>query len=681
VVRWCDGDGARQRTTKGDSVADDFDPGTVTWVLTEHDLEHLLAAIDRAEEVVADLETTGLDEHAYLGGARNGGYPARIVLAALTLPTAGDPPLQPSTWVLPLSHPDSPWIGRWRRTMRRVAEAMADRAWVNANVKFDSRWTWAHTKVDLSHVIGWDTKVSSHLLDENSSTKLKERAPATFGVERWDDFDLSVPGAAERVPMFDLGLYAARDTYWTWRLAELHRRQMFLAQSEGEAVEPPDNPEDIENAKLGRLAVWCSMPTVATLSAVEQRGMRLDVDWVRRELAEHLESARGLAESMAGRYPAAGLDERWSFAPTSLWFQAWTQAAVKAGDLAITALTGTGKPQWSRGVLGRQARAGSLVAQGILDQRSHDKKAQFLASWLNYVTPEGLIHCEYNSGSVVTGRLSSSNPNMQQVTASLRPAFVPRDGCVFIDLDYSQIELRVVAFVSRSEPMLEAFRNGWDLHRMVAAQITGKSEADVLPHERQHGKAANFGLVYGMGAAGFRAYAEDVYGVTMTAEEAQTATRAFFETWDGVQQWHQRVIRRVHSTGQVVSPIGRVRRLPDIYDGNDERVSGAERAAINSPVQGFASDLMMMAASSIEGTLPGHEPVRGAAIVATVHDDIVVEAPEDDWERVGAECVERMVSIGSVLTRMDCRLDVPLAAEAKIGTRWGLSDVGVLLPV
>jgi DNA polymerase-1 len=664
---------------KGDSVADDFDPGTVTWVLTEADLEHLLAAIDRAEEVVADLETTGLDEHAYLGGHRNGGYPARIVLAAFTLPTAGDPYLQPSTWVLPLSHPDSPWIGKWRRTMRRCAEAMLERAWVNANVKFDSRWTWAHTKVDLSHAISWDTKVSSHLLDENSSTKLKDRAPATFDVRAWNDFDLSKPGAAERVPMFDLGLYAARDTYWTWRLAELHRRQMFLAQSEDDERAEPDNSEDIELAKLGRLAVWCSMPTVATLTAVEQRGITLDVPWVKRELAEHRESALGLAESLAARY--SGLGENWSFAPTSLWFQAWTEAAVKAGDLRVTALTGTGKPQWSRGVLTRQARAGSLVAQGILDQRSHDKKAQFLASWLNYVTPEGLIHCEYNSGSVVTGRLSSSNPNMQQVTAALRPAFVPRPGKVFIDLDYSQIELRVAAFVSRSEPMLEAFRNGWDLHRMLAAQITGKSEADVLPHERQAGKSANFGLLYGMSPGGFLIYAEDVYGVTFSYDEAQLVQRKFFETWDGLQQWHQRVIRRVHATGQVVSPIGRVRRLPDIYDGSDERVGYAERAAINSPVQGFASDLMMMAAASIEGALPGHEPVKDAAIVATVHDDIVVEAPEDDWQRVGYECQERMVLIGEVLTRMDCHLDVPLAAEAKVGSRWGLSDIGVLVPV
>jgi DNA polymerase-1 len=654
---------------------DDFDPATVTWVFTEEDLTRLCAADEMADEVVVDLETTGLDEFAVRGGSTNGGYPARVVLASWTLPT--DVHLQgtPTTWVMPLSHPESPWLGKWRQALRRVALVVRDNAKpvVNANVKYDARWFKAHTGVDLSHRIVWDTMVSSHLLDENKSTRLKIRAHETFGVPQWDDFDLSKPGAAERVPMFDLGLYAARDTYWTWRLADLHREEMFLSPD----AEDPANSDDIENAKLGRLAVWCAMPTTATLTAVEQRGMLLDDEWVRVELASHKSEAARLSWELAERY-AMDPNEA-SFAPTSLWFRAWAEKAVAADELRIAALTPQGRPQWSKGVLVRQFRRGSEVAGELLELRGHLKKAEFLASWLGYQSPDGCIHATYNAGRVVTGRLSSSEPNMQQVTAALKPAFVPRPGYLFADLDYSQVELRVAAFVSRCIPMIEAFRRGDDLHRLLAQRITGRANLlDVTPSERQAGKSANFGLLYGMSAYGFLEYAETVYGVSFTEEEAVVIRKAFFDTWDGIGAWHARMMRRVTDTGQVTSPIGRVRRLPDVWDSNPKVAAYAERSAINSPVQGFASDLMQMAAASIEGTLPGIPGVRDARIVATVHDDIVVEVPEGRWKEVTLECQHRMVNIVDQLRRLDCVFDVPLSAEAKVGTRWGLADVGVV---
>lgn len=888
----------------------DFDPAYVTWGLTDTDLRHLGAAIVDADEVVIDLETTGLAEYAWSGGPQNGGYPARIVLVSLTLPTAGV--AMPTTWVVPLSHPDSVWLGRWREVITRIAGWLkaAGRPILNQNLKFDFRWLYAHTGVDLSHLLIWDTLVSSHLLDENASTKLKERAPATFDVSRWDDFDLSTPGAAERVPIVDLGLYAARDTFWTWRLASAHRERMFLS---GEGDQPASDDE-VEDARLGRLAVWCAMPTMSTLTAIEQRGMVLDRDWVVDQLGQHQTEAEVLSAKLANRY---GFDEHEaSFAPTSLWFRDWTTKAIEDGQLTVAEMTPNGNPRWSKGVLIRQARLGSEVAADLLELRNHTKKSEFLTSWLVHVDPTGVIHSTYNYGRVVTGRLScvtadtlidmprdmtrhpdgvpitevrpgdwvyafdhrreltlrqvswvgqtgvkptvvvllrnshghertvrctpehlirlrsgdyrhaerlrpgdavmpmvrrgfhtdghggylqffphsiargngqrsggknrehrwiteqiygrrlstktdvhhlngtmldntpsnlrpmtmaehrsfggqhprrgeqreqptiylgpndyrvvsvsegqvepvwdmtvpedhcfvangivvhnSSDPNMQQVTSSLKPAFVPRPGHVFIDLDYSQVELRVAAFISRCEPMLEALRRGDDLHRLLAARITGKDPADVLPSERHGGKSANFGLLYAMSAAGFQTYAETVYGVVFTEEEAIAVRAAFFDTWVGIADWHAQSIARAHRTGQVTSPIGRVRRLPDIWDGNDYLSSAAERQAINSPVQGFASDLMQMAAASIEGRLPGVDPVPGAAIVATVHDDIVVEAPTEDWKRIALDCQDRMTTIGRHLRRLDCDLDVPLTVGVTVGTRWGLDDVGAL---
>lgn len=657
-------------------MSDDFDPATVSWVLDQADLDHLLAAIETASQCVIDLETTALDEYADGSPHRNGGVPARIVLASLTLPQAGSTSV-PTTYIVPLSHPDSPWLGKWRTVIKNLSKTLKkyEIPLSNQNMKFDARWIFAHTRVDLSGLIVWDTRVSSALDDETRSQRLKDRAPEEFGIPPWDDFDLSKPGAAERVPLFDLGMYAARDTYWTWRLEQLHRQRFFATGDSG--AEEPEGPEELEGARLGRLAVWCAMPSVATMTAVEQRGIKLDVEWTKRTLEEVDEEAAEAYAWLIGRHTIER-DGDPSFAPTSHWFRDWAAAAVEAGDLQVTSLTPSGSPQWTKEVLVRQARHGSETAAMLLKYRRAVKRAEFLRSWLDRVSPDGAIHATYNVGAAATGRLSSSDPNMQQVTKALRPAFVPRQGYLIADVDLSQIELRVGAFMSRSEPMMEAFERGDDLHRILAANLIGCAPEDVPADERQKGKAGNFGLLFGMGAAGFQVYAENSYDVSLTFEEAQQVHRTFFETWEGIAEWHARQMQRARQTGQVVSPIGRVRRLPEIHSGVEALEGAAERIAINSPVQGFASDILQIGAASIEGTLPGHEPVPRVRIVATVHDSIVAEVPEDTWEEDVVAMLERLLKPHAVLERMDCFFDVPLAAEASVGTRWGLSDVGVL---
>lgn len=651
-------------------MSDDFDPGTISWVMDEADLDHLRLVLGECEEIVFDLETTGLDEHATHGGRSNGGVSARVSLAQFTLPhpdDAGDP----TTFVLPLSHPDSPWRTSWRRVLTEIAEfiALCEKPLVGQNVKFDTRWIAGTTGVSLSHLIAWDTRISSHLLDENRPTSLKKRAPETFGIPPWNDHDLTYPGASEDVPLIELGLYGARDTYWTWRLAQNHRHRMNLLDPE-----EPIGPEEIEEARLGRLATHVAMPTIASLGLIEERGIALDTVWIERTYLSHETTRADLRERLIGRYDLPGDP---SFAPTSKWFMAWADAAVDAGDLRVAELTPTGKPRWSKAVLTRQSRRGYEVATDLLELRGVEKRMEYMRSWLAKCSAAGRIHTTYNAGSVVTGRLSSNDPNMQQVTGLLKPAFIADTGKVFVDLDFSQIELRVAAFLSRSEAMLTAFRNGDDLHTRLASAIVNKPESEITKAERQAGKSANFGLLYGMGARGFREYAESVYDVMFTEEEAARVHETYFETWDKLREWHLRTVDRVRREGQVISPLGRLRRLPDVWDGNDERAAAAERAAINAPVQGLASDLMQMAAASINGVLPGISPVMGAEIVGTVHDSILIEVPRSDWEAVGRECQQRMETIATLLPDFfGFEFDVPLKADGMASRRWGGEAIG-----
>ena len=547
---------------------------------------------------------------------------------------------------------------------------------VNANIKFDARWVFAQTGVDLSDRIEWDTTVSSQLVDTEARTRLKIRAARDFGIEEWDDFDLGTPGAAERVDLIQLGEYAARDTYYTWKIEQEHRDQMFLTGDE----EPFDS-DDIQMARLGKVATYVAMPTVRTLTKVEQRGFLLDVDWVHAKIEEMDALRLKACEDILGLYgtepaPAPAKDGV-TTAATSKWFQGFVAQAIEAGDLRVTARTDSGNAQWNKAVLIAQQRQGSPAADALLRHRDATKTLEFLRSWLELRDPDNVIHATYNVGFVKTGRLSSSNPNVQQISARLKPAFIPRPGHVLLDLDYSQVELRVAAFVSRSQPMIEAFQRGDDLHRLLAAKIAGKAPEEVTSLERKRAKAGNFGLLYGMSPGGFQTYAATAYDVSLTLAEAQAVHSAFFEMWDGMRQWHERSKRRAYERGYVTSPIGRTQWLSDLYSKSSFKSSHAERNALNSPVQGFGSDLMQMAAASIMGTLPGYPlpRVEGAHVVATVHDEICIEVPEDRWQEILVECKRRMEDVNTFLRQLDCQMDVPIVAGPSAGTRWGVHDL------
>lgn len=662
--------------------------GPIGWVLEQSDLVNLVEMIRNSVVCVMDLETTGLDEHATTGGASNGGVSARISMASLTLPQKDSEGnwdgMEPTTYLVPLSHPRSPFLGIWVKAMRLVARTMTKYhvPFINHHAKFDARWVYATTGIDLSYLISWDTQSAAHLLDETESTKLKETVPREFGIDRWDDHDLSYPGASEDVDFWELGEYAARDTYWTW---ELYRRQVTTMFLDADIDEQPMSSDEVADARLGLVSKYVVVPTAKSLCRMEQRGIMLDTRYVEENLGANLRTAQDRITTLADKYEMPWKNA--STATSSGWFKELTQKAVDAGDLQIMGMTKAGSVQWTKYILQKQTRAGSETAKLILEHRDAEKQSQFLRSWMGMVTPEGTIHSTFRAGHVTTGRLSSADPNLQQVSKVLKPSYIPREGHYIAELDYSQLELRVAAFISRCEPMLEAYAKGLDLHSLLAADIMTRRARhndpsappvpleDVTPKDRQGAKSANFGLLYGQGVQGFRSYADKVYGVEFTEGEAQEVYDGFFTTWEGMHEWHERVKKAASGKGYVTSPIGRRRILHNIHDGNEYLRSEAERQAINAPVQGFGSDLMQMAIASIFGFMPGLDAVKDVHPVATVHDSVIIEVPIDGWQDKVAQCQERMTHLEPWLKAMGCEMDVPLVADADVGTRWGLSDV------
>jgi DNA polymerase-1 len=253
------------------------------------------------------------------------------------------------------------------------------------------------------------------------------------------------------------------------------------------------------------------------------------------------------------------------------------------------------------------------------------------------------------------GRFSCSTPNVQQIPhdTRFRKAFVAREGYRLVIADLSQIELRIMAKLSGDRRMLEAYRNGEDLHRLTASLVSGVPLEQVTKAQRQMAKAVNFGLIYGMSANGLRAYAQNAYGVSMTQEEAETFRRRFFEAYRGVAAFHHRQDRDARRARETRTLLGRCRRWPDANMGLPELA--------NTPDQGSGADVLKSAMASVRTDI-----IRvGAALVASVHDELVVECPADKADEVEEKVRSALVEAGAAL------LDpVPVEAEATVGETW-----------
>ncbi len=301
------------------------------------------------------------------------------------------------------------------------------------------------------------------------------------------------------------------------------------------------------------------------------------------------------------------------------------------------------------------------IIQAIMDYRMLTKlNSTYAEGLVKVIGEDGRIHTTFQNMVTATGRLSSTEPNLQNIPvrtelgSEIRKMFVPKDGCVFIDADYSQIELRVLSHIAGDAIMQEAFRTGEDIHRVTASQVFGIKPEEVTSLMRRHAKAVNFGIVYGISDFSL---SEDI-GVSR--KEAKAYIDSYLEKYSGVRQYMHDVVEKAKADGYVTTLMGRRRYLPELQSRNFNLRSFGERCAMNTPIQGTAADIIKLAMVRVARVLSEQHP--NAKLVLQVHDELIVECPEAEAETVRA-LLEREME--QVMT-----LDVPLVAEAKIGGSW-----------
>ncbi len=301
------------------------------------------------------------------------------------------------------------------------------------------------------------------------------------------------------------------------------------------------------------------------------------------------------------------------------------------------------------------------IIADIMDYRMLTKlKSTYADGLLKVIGTDGRVHTTFQNLVTATGRLSSTEPNLQNIPvrtdlgAEIRKMFVPKPGCVFVDADYSQIELRVLAHIARDENMCQAFISGMDIHTVTAAQVFGVSPDMVTPLQRRHAKAVNFGIVYGISEFSL---AEDI-GVSRYAAKAYIDS--YLANYSGVKNYMHQVVADAKAKGYTTTMYGRKRYIPELKSTNFNVRQGAERIALNTPIQGTAADLIKLAMLRVDAALRSRYPE--AKLLLQVHDELIVECPE-----ALAEAVAELVS-----TEMSkvANLAVPLVAEAKWGKSW-----------
>ena len=297
----------------------------------------------------------------------------------------------------------------------------------------------------------------------------------------------------------------------------------------------------------------------------------------------------------------------------------------------------------------------------LLNYRQLTKlKSTYADALAEAIAADGRIHCSFNQTITATGRLSCTNPNLQNIPVrtelgrSIRKVFVPENGYIFVDADYSQIELRIMAAMSGDKNLINAYKQKTDIHRLTASEVFHVPFDEVTPELRSSAKAVNFGIIYGISSFGLG------QGLNISRKEAEEYIAKYFETYPVIKEFLDRMVEEGRNNGMVRTEYGRIRPIPEISSTNFMQRSFGERIAMNSPIQGTAADIMKIAMLRVEKRI--NEETKNSRLILQIHDELLVEAALEEKETVIRILTEEMEAAAN--------LEVPLEVEAKTGLSW-----------
>jgi DNA polymerase-1 len=538
------------------------------------------------------------------------------------------------------------------RQAKRIIESVD---WTMHNGAFDC--SALKSILDWNLHLAHDTMGMQYLLDPDKPKGLGVLSAEYLGVEGYKD--VNYENILEE-PWEKIVAMNAQDVVSTWKLYRILADQLNA------------------DPGLSRVYQWILMPAARVLPKITRRGVpmnRAALFTLTRTLLEekesHLEALQRSTpppweEAYPNGWPKKRKSDPEAFNPGSP--KQVAHVLFDIFDLDPIEWTDSGNPSTAADVLNQLVNSGSENSRAWLEHllayRKSVKSLGYVESWASLVGKDGRLHPRYKPMHVVTGRLSSEYPNIQQVPrgTEFRSVF-GSDNLTWMKADYSQIELRLAAWTAQEELMLEAYRRGDDVHRQTAMLILGDDGDDA----RQVGKTLNFGLLYGAGPATLQRIARSDYGVNLSLSEAERYREEFFRAYPGLLLWHRRMEEEISRSGESRSALGRVRYLPDAKVPWDvqamrSKKGAAIREGINHPIQSFASDIMLRAVAELSHA--------GLPLIATVHDEVDLLVPEfqvADTARLVKETMEDL----TWLSKFGIKLTVPVVADVETGPSWG----------
>ncbi len=591
-------------------------------VLTEKQLDNWLRKIDRAELTSLDTETTSLDSmKARLVGISlsvEPGFAAYIPLAHHTI----EPVEQ-----LPVDYV----LGKLKNWLENPCKKK-----VGQNLKYDCH-IFANYDIHLQG-IEHDTLLESYVLEshrrhdmDSLSERLLEHKPISYE-------EICGKGASQigfdQIELDCATEYAAEDADVT---LQLHKKMW---------------PQIEKNEGLRFIYEKIEMPTLVVLQKMERNGVLIDLE---RLLGQSSELGTKMDELEKSAYRAA--EQTFNLnSPKQL-----AEILFDKLGLPMIKKTPSGAPSTSEEVLEKLSLDYPLP-KIILDYRGMSKlKSTYTDKLPRMINTEtGRVHTNYAQAVAVTGRLASSDPNLQNIPVKteegrrIREAFIAPAGSYIVSADYSQIELRIMAHLSGDSSLLKAFHDGQDVHRATASELFDITPLEVNPEQRRYAKVINFGLIYGMSAFGVASN----LGISRT--DAKNYIDRYFQRYPGVAQYMDNIRTMAREQGYVETVFGRRLWLPEINSPNGPRRQAAERAAINAPMQGTAADIIKLSMIEVENWLENEQ--LESKLIMQVHDERVLEVPDKELDIVRKKLPELMGSVA--------RLKVPLIAEVGFGKNW-----------